>query len=117
MSYSRTVIVSFSLEDILESEIRVYTRGSKYSSNVRGEETLLSDWLKIMSCYWIFWSVKWNFGSTTNNTDRGRDTETLSCACQYFAVNFMALTNFFDIPKAADHNSCHIVCFYTSLWF
>ena len=49
MSYSRTVIVSFSLEDILESAIGVYTRGPKYSSNIRAEEILLSDWLKIVS--------------------------------------------------------------------
>ena len=54
MSYSRTVIVSFSLEDILESAIGVYTRGPKYSSNVRAEEILLSDWLKITSHDGIF---------------------------------------------------------------
>ena len=49
MSYSSAVIVSFSLEDILESAIGVYTRGPKYSCNFRAEEILLSDWLKIMS--------------------------------------------------------------------
>ena len=49
MSYSSTVIVSFSLEDILESAIGVYTRGPKYSCNIRAEEILLSDWLKITS--------------------------------------------------------------------
>ena len=43
MSYLRTVIVSFCLEDILESAIGVYTRGPKYSSNVTAEEILLCD--------------------------------------------------------------------------
>ena len=58
MSYSSTVIVSFSLEDILESAIGVYTRGPKYICNVRAEEILLCDWMKFASHKCFFGSTK-----------------------------------------------------------
>ena len=49
ISYCRVSVKSFLLEDILESAIGVYIWGPKYTSNVRAEEILLSDWLKITS--------------------------------------------------------------------
>ena len=63
MSYSRISMTSSCLEDILESAIGVYIWDPKYTSNVRAEEILVSDWLKFASREWFFQSVENLFGS------------------------------------------------------